>query len=134
MEEAVVWHFQGDWRLFALLLEGLVAMLFDCLGAGAHRGAGTMGFHGFSAIRACCAGVVLSLTIGGASSAGGLPVLGSSHPSPYRLEVLAQVGDVIDGRTIVHFSNENVNVSINNDGEVAFFAVPTGRTGSAIPC
>jgi hypothetical protein len=49
--------------------------------------------------------------------------------SPYRLEILAQVGDVIDNRTIVHFSNENTNVSINNEGEVAFFAAVDGPDG-----
>jgi hypothetical protein len=49
--------------------------------------------------------------------------------SPYRLETLAQVGDVIDGRTIVHFSPEYTNVAINNEGEVAFFAVADGPDG-----
>ena len=53
----------------------------------------------------------------------------SARAGAYSLEIIAQAGDVIDGRTLVAFANETTNVSINNDGEVAFFAWASGPDG-----
>ena len=47
---------------------------------------------------------------------------GTARAGPYSVEIVAQAGDVIDGRTIVGFSGEQLSVKINNSGEVAFFA------------
>ncbi|MCH8046872.1 MAG: hypothetical protein IID44_24480 [Planctomycetes bacterium] len=46
----------------------------------------------------------------------------SARAGAYSLEIVAQAGDVIDGRTITGFSGEELHLSINNSGEVAFFA------------
>ncbi|MCH8047896.1 MAG: hypothetical protein IID44_29735 [Planctomycetes bacterium] len=53
----------------------------------------------------------------------------SAHAGPYSLEVIAEVGDVIDGRTIIQFSRDPAPVAINNDGEVAFFAKVSSAQG-----
>ena len=54
---------------------------------------------------------------------------GSARAGAFSLEIIAQAGDVIDGRTLVAFANETTNVSINNAGEVAFFAFASGPDG-----
>ncbi|MCH8047954.1 MAG: hypothetical protein IID44_30025 [Planctomycetes bacterium] len=54
----------------------------------------------------------------------------SARAGPFHLEIVAQAGDVIDGRTITGFSSEVLNVAINNDREVAFFANVAGPQGS----
>ena len=46
----------------------------------------------------------------------------SARAGAFSLEIIAQAGDVIDGRTIIGFSGEQLSVKINNNGEVAFFA------------
>jgi hypothetical protein len=49
---------------------------------------------------------------------------------PYRVEVLAQVGDVIAGQTLAAFDFEATSLAINNHREVAFFAL-VGESGFA---
>ena len=53
----------------------------------------------------------------------------SARAGPYTLEIVAEVGDVIDGRTIIQFSRDPAPVAINNDGEVAFFAKVSSAQG-----
>ncbi|MCH8047955.1 MAG: hypothetical protein IID44_30030 [Planctomycetes bacterium] len=54
----------------------------------------------------------------------------SASAGPFHLQIVAEAGDVIDGRTITGFSSEVLNVAINNDREVAFFANVAGPQGS----
>lgn len=66
-----------------------------------------------------------------AAGCGLLVVLGSAAAAAqYQLEIIAQPGDAIEGRTIDYFSIDPTEVKINNDGEVAFFAHVTGPEGS----
>ena len=57
----------------------------------------------------------------------------NARAGPYSLEIIAQAGDVIDGRTITSaFSSNPSNISISDDGEVAFIAkvdAPDGQHG-----
>jgi len=46
----------------------------------------------------------------------------SASAQGYQLEIIAQEGDVIDGREILAFMDDPLPVAINNDREVAFFA------------
>ena len=47
----------------------------------------------------------------------------NARAGPYELEIIVQAGDVIDDHTILSaFSSNPGNISINNDGEVAFLA------------
>ena len=56
---------------------------------------------------------------------------GSAHAGPYELEIIVQVGDVIDGQTIlIPFSSNPNNISINNDGEVVFLPRVVGPFGT----
>ncbi len=57
---------------------------------------------------------------------------GSAHAGPYTLEIVAQAGDVIDGRTITGFSPEVIRVGISDDREVAFFAFAASAEGSGL--
>ena len=57
---------------------------------------------------------------------------GSARAGPYSLEIIAQAGDVIDGRTIIGFSGEELTLAINNSGEVAFFANVASAEGSGL--
>ncbi|MCH8047897.1 MAG: PEP-CTERM sorting domain-containing protein [Planctomycetes bacterium] len=54
---------------------------------------------------------------------------GSARAGPYSLEIVAEVGDVIDGRTIIQFSRDPTMVRINNDGEIAFYAKVSSPEG-----
>ena len=66
-----------------------------------------------------------------AAGCGLLVVHGSaSLAAQYQLQVIAQAGDAIEGRTIDYFSIDPTEVNINNDGEVAFFAHVNGPEGS----
>jgi hypothetical protein len=70
----------------------------------------------------------IALAMWAAAFAIGVEPMAVASPvaSPYRLEILAQVGDVIDGRTIFDFDFEQTSLAINNDREVAFFASVNG--------
>ncbi|MCH8045010.1 MAG: PEP-CTERM sorting domain-containing protein [Planctomycetes bacterium] len=57
---------------------------------------------------------------------------GSAHAEPYTLEIVAQAGDIIDGRLITGFSSEVIRVGISDDREVAFFAYVAGPEGSGL--
>ena len=59
---------------------------------------------------------------------------GSARAGPYSLEIIVRAGDVIDGQTIlIPFSSNPNNISINNDGEVAFLAMlPVNGGGWAV--
>ena len=57
---------------------------------------------------------------------------GSAHAGPYTLEIVAQAGDVIDGRTITGFSPEVIRVGISDDREVAFFAFAASPEGTGL--
>ena len=56
----------------------------------------------------------------------------NARAGPYSLEIIAQAGDMIDGRTIAWFSSEALDLSISNSGEVAFFAKVTSPQGSRL--
>ena len=47
---------------------------------------------------------------------------GNAQAGFFQLEIVAQAGDVIDGRTITGFSRERLSVTIGNNGDVGFFA------------
>ena len=56
---------------------------------------------------------------------------GSARAGPYELEIIVRAGDVIDGQTIlIPFSSNPNNISINNDGEVAFLSRVVGPFGT----
>ena len=57
---------------------------------------------------------------------------GSAHAGPYTLEIVAQAGDIIDGRLITGFSSEVIRVGISDDREVAFFAFAASAEGSGL--
>ncbi|MCH8047970.1 MAG: hypothetical protein IID44_30105 [Planctomycetes bacterium] len=54
----------------------------------------------------------------------------SARAAPYTLEIVAQAGDIIDGRLITGFSQEVIRVGISDDREVAFFAYVAGPGAS----
>jgi len=56
----------------------------------------------------------------------------SARAGAFSLEIIAQAGDVIDGRTITGFSQEVIRVGISDDREVAFFAFAASAEGSGL--
>jgi len=52
--------------------------------------------------------------------------------SPYTFSIIAEPGDVIEGRTIMHFSGEDNPIAINNLGEVVFMAAVDSPRNYAI--
>ena len=56
----------------------------------------------------------------------------SASAAPYTLEIVAQAGDIIDGRLITGFSSEVIRVGISDDREVAFFAFAASAEGSGL--
>ena len=57
---------------------------------------------------------------------------GSARAAPYTLEIVAQAGDIIDGRLITGFSSEVIRVGISDDREVAFFAFAASAEGTGL--
>ncbi|MCH8047956.1 MAG: hypothetical protein IID44_30035 [Planctomycetes bacterium] len=56
----------------------------------------------------------------------------TARAGAFSLEIIAQAGDVIDGRTITGFSGEELTLAINNSGEVAFFANVASAEGTGL--
>ncbi|MCH8047895.1 MAG: hypothetical protein IID44_29730 [Planctomycetes bacterium] len=72
---------------------------------------------------------VIAMLLVGCAFAAMFAFHNSARVGPYSLEIIAEVGDVIGGRTIIQFSRDPTPVRINNDGEIAFYAKVSSAQG-----